>query len=81
MVTANRVKANISDDPLSIAQALRRKYADQFMADFAEEISSLNTMQTFIEFIGKQKDHFSLLKQYSPLYTIQTVLLINLKQD
>ena len=48
--------AKISDSPMSIAQALRHEQADAFMAAFAEEIASLKTMKTFIEFIGKPTD-------------------------
>ena len=40
MLLAKR-NANISDNPMSIGQALKHEYADSFMAAFAEEISSL----------------------------------------
>ena len=55
MLTAKR-HANISDSPMAVAQALRHEHADAFMAAFAEEIVSLKTMQTFIEFIVKPSD-------------------------
>ena len=55
MLMAKRY-ANITDSPMSITQALKHEYADAFMAAFAEEIASLKTMQTFIEFIGKPSD-------------------------
>ena len=51
-----KCQANITDSPMSVAQALRHEHADAFMAAFAEEIASLKTMQTFIEFIGKPSD-------------------------
>ena len=54
MLVANlKRNANITDNPMSIAQDLKHEHADAFMAAFAEEISSLNTMQTFVEFLGK----------------------------
>ena len=55
MLIAKR-HANISDNPMSINQALRHEYADSFMAAFAEEISSLKDMKTFITYIGDPKD-------------------------
>ena len=55
MLLAKR-KANIFEDPISIAQALRHKYADQFMAAFAVEISSFKGMKTFITYLGHPSD-------------------------
>ena len=55
MLVAKR-NASITDRPMSIAQALRQEHADVFMAAIAEEISSLKTMQTFVEFLGKPTD-------------------------
>ena len=55
MLMENR-HANITDSPMSVAQALRHEHADAFMPEFAEEIAYLKTMQTFIEFIGKPSD-------------------------
>ena len=49
-------KINITNDPMSIAEALRHEHADDFMIAFAEEISSLKTMKTFVEYIGKPSD-------------------------
>ena len=46
----------LSDSPMSISQALRHRYADQFMEAFASEISSLKDMNTFIAFLGDPKD-------------------------
>ena len=37
-----------------ISHALRREYADQFMAAFADEISQNN--ETILEYIGKPSD-------------------------
>ena len=55
MLIAKR-KANISDDPMSIAQVLRNEHINDFMTAFAEEVSSLKTTETFMEYIGKPSD-------------------------
>ena len=55
MLAAKR-NTSITDNPMSIAQALRHEHADAFMTAFAEEILSLNPMQTFVEFLGKPSD-------------------------
>ena len=41
---------------MSISQALKHKYADEFMGAFDEEISSVKTMKTFITYFGKPSD-------------------------
>ena len=46
MLIAKR-NINISDNPMSIAQALKHEYAESFMAAFADEISSPQDMKTF----------------------------------
>jgi hypothetical protein len=51
-----KLDVNLSDSPMSIKQALRHKYADEFMRAFAEEINSLNDMSTFVEFLGNPSD-------------------------
>ena len=51
-----KLDVNISDSPMSIKQALRHKYADQFMQTFSEEINYLKEMSTFIEFLGNPSD-------------------------
>ena len=55
MLTAKR-RIIISDDPMAIAQALWHEYAEQFMTAFAEEISLLKAVKTFVEFIGRPSD-------------------------
>ena len=40
---------------MSIGQALRHRYATEFMAAFADEISSLVDMKTFVAFLGDPK--------------------------
>ena len=49
-------KVNLSEDSMSVLQALRHEYADQFMVAFTNEISLLKTMKTFVEYIGKPSD-------------------------
>ena len=41
---------------MSIAQALKHEQADAFMAAFVEDIASLKTTKTFIEFLGNPAD-------------------------
>ena len=47
---------NISDEPMSIAQAIAHPYADHFMGAFADEIASLNDMSTWRKFFGDASD-------------------------
>jgi hypothetical protein len=49
MLYAKR-SAACSDSPMSIAQALKHQHAEFFMEAFAEEISSLKEMKTFVEY-------------------------------
>ena len=57
---ANMLKAkrdiNISDEPMSIAQAIAHPYTDHFMGAFADEILSLNDMSTWKAFFGDVSD-------------------------
>ena len=57
---ANMLKAkrdiNISDEPMSIAQAIAHPYADHFMGAFADEIQSLDDMTTWKAFFGDVSD-------------------------
>ena len=55
MTTARR-KINISDEPMSIAQAIAHPYADQFMRAFADEIQSLEDMASWKAYFGDVKD-------------------------
>ena len=55
MITARR-KINISDEPMSIAQAIAHPYADQFMRAFADEIQSLEDMASWKAYFGDVKD-------------------------
>ena len=41
---------------MSIKQALRHKYSNEFMQAFAEEINSLKDTSTFVEFLGNPPD-------------------------
>ena len=58
-----KLDVNISDSPMSIKQALRHKYADQFMQAFSEEISSLKEIVAKIpssrHFLCIQRPHKS----------------------
>ena len=47
---------NLSVDPLSISQALRHPYANQFMAAFADKISLLKYLKSFVAYLGHPKD-------------------------
>ena len=82
MLVAKRT-INLSVDPMPISQALRHQYADQFMAAFADEISSLKDMKTFVTYIGDPKDipkDLSCpLKQYLLWFIIQMILSKNSK--
>ena len=51
-----KIDVNLSDSSMSIKQALRNKYASEFMTAFGEEINSLIDMKTFIEYLGNPSD-------------------------
>ena len=79
-----KLATNINDHPMSIRQALRHTYANEFMAAFAEEISSLVDMKTFVAFLGDPKSiaKGSLLSSkaiFSIVYQMEA--LRNLKLD
>ena len=47
---------NIGDSPMSISQALKHKYSNEFMQAFSDEITSLKDMKTFTEYLGNSSD-------------------------
>ena len=51
-----RINKLMAKRTMSISQALRHPYADQFMAAFANEISLLKDMKTFVAYKGNPKD-------------------------
>jgi hypothetical protein len=57
---ANMLRArktiSISDEPMSIEQALQHPYAVEFMQAFGDEIQSLKDMKTFRKYIGDPKE-------------------------
>jgi len=51
-----RKTISISDEPISIEEALQHPYAVEFMQAFGDEIQSLKDMKTFRKYIGDPKE-------------------------